>query len=305
MLAVVVLVPSLAFGWGCDGHRVVSMIAWAELSDAARAGTTALLRANPIDAAHRGCSPASRNVLADASTWADAVRENEPDTASWHYMNVPRDAARDELGRLCPFGRCVVGALRRQVEILRSNASDAARARALRFVIHLVGDLHQPLHVTTNGDRGGNCVPIAYRRESPHAFADGERWEPNLHGIWDTELVRVVLDGETPAPVAAGLVRRWRAAIRAWKRGPIDPAAWAWEAHEAGVETGYGRLPVVPPLASHARADSCRDDDVGRRMLRLGERIEASYVDAARVVVERQLVRAGARLALVLNDVWR
>ena len=100
----------------------------------------------------RGCR-AQPKALADVSMWADAIRGAERDTAPWHYVEVPRDAPRSELNRNCKRGACVTRALARQLEVLRSHASGEERARALRFLVHLVADLHQPLHVTGNGTR--------------------------------------------------------------------------------------------------------------------------------------------------------
>ncbi len=296
-----------AYPWGCDGHHVVALLAWAELSPHARDGATELLRAHPIDSEHRGCERPSRNVLAAVSTWADAIREDEPKTAPWHYVNVPLDATRGELGRLCPLGTCILGALRHEIDVLRSSASGAERARALRFIVHLVADLHQPLHATTNGDRGGNCLPVAWFDDAPRVMFGGEKYDPNLHAVWDTQLVRDLMrrEGGSPGTLADALHGRRRAVLRRATAGPIDLDAWAWEAHEVGVRTAYGRLSVRVPREPGGRLDSCLDaHDVGRRMLRLGARVDGEYVDAVEGALEEQLTAAGGRLARVLNEVW-
>ena len=90
VLAASVATP--AWGWGCDGHRIVALIAWARLDEPVRAAVTGLLARHPVPPENRGCRAPSRNVLADVAMWADAIRDEEPDTAPWHYVEVPRDA---------------------------------------------------------------------------------------------------------------------------------------------------------------------------------------------------------------------
>lgn len=302
--AVVLAVARAAWPWGCDGHRVVALVAWAELDPHTRDAAGALLRAHPIPADRRGCTPPSRNPLADASTWADAVREDERGTAPWHYVNVPLDATRAELPRLCPFARCVSKALTHQVAVLESDAAGAERARALRFVVHLVADLHQPLHATTNGDRGGNCLPVTYLGERPRADRRGERWEPNLHGVWDARLIATLLGRAHASPerYAADLRRRFAREITAWRRAEPRVDDWVWETHRVGVEVAYGRLSKRVPAEPRGRLGSCRDGrDVGARMARLGLRADDAYVDAVRTALEEQLARSGARLAALLS----
>jgi hypothetical protein len=295
-----------AGAWGCDAHHVVAIVASALLGPSARTEATRLLERHPIDGRDRGCR-ASRNSLADVSMWADAIRDDERRTSTWHYHNLPRDAAREEVRRLCPFGGCVGAAVRRELATLASERSGEDRARALRFVVHLVADLHQPLHAVTNGDRGGNCVPVSVFETRPRALDDGARYEPNLHAAWDTTLVRALLARRehTPGEMAEELRRRFRDEVDAARRGSVDLDAWTWEAHQIANETIYRGF--VPPIAvePRGRVESCRDNDnVGRRMLRRRLRIDEAYLDRVAPVLERQLVRAGARLARVLNDVW-
>ena len=295
-----------AWGWGCDGHRIVALIAWARLDGPVRAAVTELLSRHPVPPENRGCRAPSRNVLADVAMWADAIRDEEPDTAPWHYVEVPRDAARNDLNRNCRNGACITRAIARQRDVLRSDASADERARALRFLVHLVADLHQPLHVTGNGDKGGNCSPVTYLGDAPRT-SGGDRWIPNLHGVWDVDLVSTVLARvhATPSEYAETLRRRRADDVAQWERAPIAIDDWAWESHEAGVGVAYGRLVPRPPF-EHGSIRSCRDhDDVGQRMANLGLRIDDAYVDAATPVLDTQLAKAGARLAAVLDVAFR
>ena len=297
-----------AWGWGCDAHRMIALIASARLGDRARAATTALLAAHQIAPDESGCRPPSRNALADVAMWADAIRDDERGTAPWHYVELSRSASRADLARACRSGSCVTAALTRQLEVLRSGAPEATRARALRFVVHLVADLHQPLHATGNGDRGGNCLPVTYLGAAPRAHMGGERWQPNLHAVWDTALVSTVLARAhaTASEYAEALRHRHADEIATWHHAEVHIEDWAWETHQTGVEVAYGRLVPAVPLEPHVRLETCRGNrDVGRRMAALGLRIDDAYVEAVRPVIDTQLAKAGARLAAVLDNAFR
>jgi hypothetical protein len=134
--------------------------------------------------------------------------------------------------------------------VLRTTTADAkTRANALRFVIHFVGDLHHPLHATTNNDRGGNCVPVTYLGQKPTSKNEGSShsYEPNLHGIWDTQVVQHVIAGHSLADVASSLNHDFQSQEAAWKQAGIDPESWVWDSHQKGESVAYGTLsPKVP-----------------------------------------------------------
>src|SRR5262249_7156760 len=160
---IIALTPTRSHAWGCEGHQTVALIARQQLSDNARAQIDKLLRNNPIDPQlHRFCKSQGLTRFADASTWADDVRNTSKGakTAGWHSLDTPRGASRDQVPGFCPTDGCVTKAIAEQVDVLKSNAKGKKKADALRFMIHFVGDVHQPLHCTTNSDRGGNCVPL-------------------------------------------------------------------------------------------------------------------------------------------------
>lgn len=157
--------------FGPDGHRIVAELAERALTPAAQAQVRHLL----ADEAESG--------LAAVSNWADEVR-GEPDwrwTGPWHYVNFPRDGnCRYVPARDCRDGRCIVAAIEAQARLLGdSSRPDAERAQALRFVVHLVGDIHQPLHAGYGDDRGGNTFQIFYAGRGS-----------NLHALWDGGILR-------------------------------------------------------------------------------------------------------------------
>jgi hypothetical protein len=115
--------------------------------------------------------------MASLSTWADEPKNRA--TASWHYVNFPKGTCVYEAERDCPEGQCAVEAIDRQRAVLGSSAPDEKRLEALKYVVHLVGDLHQPLHAGYAEDKGGNQYQL-------QAFMQGS----NLHALWDSGLIR-------------------------------------------------------------------------------------------------------------------
>ena len=156
---------SNAHAWGPEGHQVIALIAQTQLTPKARAQVDRLLAQEPGD------------TLASISTWADEHRN--PSTASWHYVNFPRGNCMYDERRDCPDGNCVVGAIKKELEILTSSAADDKRLTALKFVVHFVGDVHQPLHAGFIDDKGGNTYQL-------QVFWRGS----NLHTVWDTGLIK-------------------------------------------------------------------------------------------------------------------
>ena len=162
--------PVRAWSWGCEGHQTVAMIAEKHMNAHALEMANKLLQSQPIDPAlARYCSSQGLDLMADSSTWADDLRSSRPEASPWHYIDIPRDAPRSAIAESCPASTgCVTSAIKQQMELLHSNRTDSRiQADALRFIIHFVGDLHQPLHCVSNNDLGGNCVPIEFLRECP------------------------------------------------------------------------------------------------------------------------------------------
>lgn len=166
LLLLGVACSSEAWAWSADGHRLIADYALSRLSPAAGAQLERLL------AQENGAT------LASVSTWADEVKS--PTTAAWHYVNFPRDAdCRYDGDRMCIQGNCVVGAIERQLAVLASGAPPERRLLALKYVVHFVGDVHQPLHAGYTDDRGGNDFQL-------RAYGRGT----NLHKLWDSALVQ-------------------------------------------------------------------------------------------------------------------
>jgi S1/P1 Nuclease len=289
--------------WGCKGHQTVAFLAEKHLTPEAKQMFQALLTENPIDPSlKRFCGNALTDVFADAATWADDERSKAPKTAPWHFIDIPLEATQNQVKQFCGATGCVTQAIVDQLAILKDKtASPANRAEALRFLIHFVGDLHQPLHASTNSDRGGNCVPVKYLRRNPHPA--GGSYTPNLHAIWDTEMVEHDMEGASPADFAETLDAEFKNSEKAWTQGGMQLDAWAWEGHQHAVSTSYGALPIKIAIEPNVQVEKCTDDnDIGDRMLHLHETAGQLYVEAAAPVIEERLAQAGFRLAMILNQ---
>ena len=297
-----------AWAWGCKGHEVVAFIAETHMSAQAREMALKILEQGPVSADRKPyCPQEGLDPFASASTWADDERNIRPETEGWHFIDIPRDVKREDLEKHCPDSGCVTSAIATQLAVLRDlHASAQDRADALRFVIHFVGDIHQPLHTTSNNDRGGNCVPVGFFGQEPmETNTQTEDYRPNLHGVWDTNILERFTTGETPWQIADGLNAKLGNSMVRWQSDRIDVAEWAWESHILADKTVYGKLPRKIPIDPPREIMSCADDDhISLRMLNLLEELNDSYEQAAQPAVEMQLAKAGGRLAAVLNALW-
>jgi hypothetical protein len=239
--------------------------------------------------------------MADASAWADDIRP-EAKNGPWHYIDIPRDAKRGPLDQYCGKDGCVTQAISQQLSTLKNSAADPRlRAEALRYIIHFVGDLHMPLHATTNNDVGGNCVPVHYLRRKPRAHNNS--YTPNLHSIWDTAIVERDMEGADPAEYADRLEEVFAADLPGWRKAGIHIDEWAWEAHTLANSVAYGKLVPKVPVETPLPVTACTDDNnIGQRMFNLHLVAAQTYQLAAASTAEKCLAQAGLRLALILNE---
>jgi hypothetical protein len=296
------LLAGPAFAWGCKGHQTVALIAEKHLSPEARQYLDKLLIENPIDLQlKRYCGNFPGSLLADSSTWPDDVR-NFLHNGPWHYIDIPRGASRAPLALFCSESGCVTQAIAEQLAILKDPRADPhKRADALRYLVHFVGDLHMPLHASTNNDEGGNCVPVRYFRRKPRER--NHSYVPNLHAAWDTLIVERDMEGADPGEYAEFLEELFKDESSGWQKAGIHLEDWTWESHDLAENYAYGELvpkdPVEPPVTVAACTD---DNNVGERLLHLHFVADAHYQEVAAPVVEKRIAQAGIRLALLLND---
>ena len=316
LFAVVLLLTSgrsTAFAWGCEGHRAIAILAERYAKPSAVAAAKALLAAHPADAVQsQFCGPFPQDSIVEAATWPDDFRQMDPSTGPWHFIDFPLAVpdATAHYQSYCPSGDCAVDQIVRPYMTAKTSSDPAARARALRYLIHFIGDIHQPLHAITNGDRGGNCVPIAWFDEAPHV-QDSGGMSPNLHGIWDTQLVRRLMQSvgaTTPAALAAKLAPH-ASPNDVHAQMPTTERVLGWAAHANALarSTAYGKLPTAVPAepASQFMIASCADNNnVIQRMAALHETGGARYAAAVRSAVKSQLLDAGKRLAAAIDALF-
>lgn len=246
-----------ALSWGSEGHRIVARIAASELTPKASAAVADLLGGEALPG------------MVTASTYADEIRPSRRETAPWHYVNIEIDSNGYDAERDCPEDACVVAQIEREENIVGDTSiSKPIRAEALRFLIHFVGDLHQPLHCADNHDRGGNSVEVVLRGQ-----------QTNLHAVWDTAVVEVF--GSSDETVAATLANEITLGDRAdWSRG--STVSWANETWIIAKRSVYANFPVSGASAAPII-------------------LPLSYATNQKAVVAKQLERAGVRLAAILN----
>lgn len=277
VLALCAAASGTALGFGAEGHRVVAGIANRHLDPAAARAVGDLLR-NDSDATG---APSGRRTLPEVGSWADEFRLTTigRSTATWHYDNIPVCGSAPA-AQFCPAGNCASARLDRMLAVLRDrNAPDEARNEALKWTVHLVADIHQPLHVADRRDRGGNGVAVSYFGETR-----GPAGRLNLHAIWDVHLVQGML-GESGGE-SAFVAQEISAAQRAdWESGTV--ADWIAESHALAATVVYAKLP------GGLACENPSTDTVY---------IGADYYRSAVAMLPLQLRRAGVRLARLLNE---
>lgn len=264
--------PVCAFG--ALGHQVIAAIAEDMLTPKARAEVKSLLGASGAADASGGAgtsgaaATSGASGLASASTWADEIRMLRPHTRPWHYVTIQIGEAGYDSARADSSN--VIKAIKRQLEVLATPGADRyAREEALKWVVHLVGDLHQPLHVGEDRDKGGNLVKVKVNRRTY-----------NLHEVWDhVVLERLHLSLDSLRPM---LERRMAA--------------------DTGFATRYAQGTVESWADdTHAKARACYL--VGGRPLRKGIKmqLDKAYMDAAAMTLLVQMEKGAVRLAYALN----
>jgi hypothetical protein len=251
ILAIVALISSLSFGWGREGHRIIAKVAEDHLNETTKVMIQSLI---------------GNNHLYSISNWADDIRREHRDTGPWHYVNIPLGSTYDA-SRDCPPPKgCVVHKIGEFLKVLTDKkASREQRAEALKFIVHFVGDIHQPLHAAKEAE-GGNDIHVR--------FLSSDRCGPydcNLHGVWDTSMI--LHAGLRPNDYAERLEQLVKSDSLAGQDGGT-PEQWVNES---------GRLAQAAWVQNGANLDD-------------------QYYRKEITVVDRQMALAGLRLAKLLND---
>ena len=290
LLVLLVGPTSSASAWGRDGHRLVARIAAKNLSPTAAAKVAAIL----------GTAVANvEAAMAAAATWPDEIDKRATGTSEWHFIDGPVRAPFS-LSGLCHNHDCITDRIEELERRLRTNetgfqlraAPNPTRpmtSQELAFLIHFVGDIHQPLHAASDGDRGGNCVPLLH--PIPHAPG---RPTSELHAAWDVDVVDAVLTAFGNEAVAAQALSDGARTGAAIPQGtPVD---WAKESNDLARSAIYAEL-HIRPHAQPAQPGQCPTTPIP------ATEVSRAYLLAQRHAAEDRLMRAGMRLAAILNEI--
>ena len=250
-----------SYAWGREGHRLTALVAEQYLTPETKAAVAKLLHGQS---------------LADIASWADEVRTSLPATAPWHYADIPKDADKFDRARDCPpnavdpkspWHDCVTDRINYfEGRLADTDLPEDERAKALKFIVHFIGDVHQPLHAIGD-DRGGNGVPVAF-------FGNTQcgGYKCNLHGVWDVTLIEQ--RGLSEAKYKDLLLKEIK--DNNWERmSGGEPTTWANVSHHYAVNA----------WAPH------------------GALITHDYYNEEIKIVDAQLSLGGLRLARVLNRI--
>jgi hypothetical protein len=275
--------PGWLLAWGDRGHEITGVIAYARLTAPVKKQVNAFLSGD-----RDSLTPGD---FVSRTTWADEYRDSDrlttkrryETTRNWHFVNI--DLVTGRVDSVCnrkmptgvpasagPAKACIIDKIDQFTAELRdTSVARSEKLLAFKFLLHLVGDLHHPLHAADNRDRGGNDVIVV--------FGNSSRRE-SLHSYWDNYLVQRL--GSQSRTVGSSLDRQITAAqATAWAKGaPID---WAKESFHQAKTVAY--------------------DFTGQQKLtgQNGVRLNSTYERRAVPVVREQLSKAGVRLATVLN----
>ncbi|MDB5694487.1 MAG: hypothetical protein JWN21_30 [Sphingomonas bacterium] len=257
------------------GHETIALVAMANVKPSTARAVRSLL----ANQALLGTPECPARTPEEASYWADCIKPLKDAAGqqrygyafSWHYQNV--DVCKPfDLQSACAKGDCVSAQVTRQAARLRDRrTSRKDKVEALAFLIHFVGDLHQPLHAGDKSDRGGNGLAAAYGVYAPPRF--------NIHSVWDGPLAeRAITSGPS-------LIRRYPAAERA-RMGAGTVEDWSRDSWALSRDTAY---------AGALGGDSCSPSPA---KVTLSDAAVAAAVPAARESVRR----GGIRLARLLDE---
>lgn len=250
------LIPVSSFAWGHEGHEIIADVATHYLTKRAKKKLNFYLHY------------LHKKSLAQIANWADKYKETHPQTGPWHYVDIPLKAKTYNARKYCKNGDCIITKLEHfEVQLSDPARTTKQRARALEFVVHFVGDLHQPLHCADNHDRGGNDVHVVFMGDST-----------NLHRVWDYGIIDQT--GMNVKQYTKYLLNTYapkhHVNIYQLKKGSF--IQWAMQSHHLAVKYAYGDKP--------------KDNILTKK-----------YYNECKPIVDQQLFDAGVRLAGVLNRI--
>lgn len=255
LLSGLVVVLSIGLiSWGVTGHRTIGDIAERHLTPQAKASVKELL---------------GQQTLADVSTWADEIRKDNPETGPWHFLNLPLGLSFAEFEsqvKNMEQGNIYHALLSAEHTLKDSTIkSQQQKVEALKFIVHFVGDMHQPMHVSRAEDKGGNTIQLSIVGQ-----------DTNLHALWDSNLLEH--KGLSYDKLATKFDHATPEQIAKWQSDPI--IVWAWESYQIS-------------SILYAEVNAMQSKNLGQ-----------DYYDAHMPTVQLRIEKAGIRLAGLLNNIF-
>jgi hypothetical protein len=293
LLCLVLALP--AYPWGATGHHVVALIAQRRLSPEVRDRIDRLL--------FNG-----RYSIRDIAACADQIRSGSPkpgakaypvdetcnivagevkgNTGPWHYIDIPVPTKETDLEKFCPKGDCVVDQIERFAKILHDSNDDRERRVALLFIVHFMGDIHQPLHAAERAcDQGGNKELVNFY------LGEEERADVRLHSVWDTDLVNKLMKDsglDDEQALTSDLASRIDdVEAQRWARATAPQIAW--ESYRIAKKRVYRGIPFQDFCDKDVKAGAATN-------------LTAGYENSGKRIVREQLMKAGVRLAAILEQ---
>jgi len=274
--------PLRLSAWWETGHQAIARIAAAHLTPAARTRVARILDVPDTP-------EAVADALARASTWADETKK-DTNTGAWHYIDLTLQDTKSDIPARCPGDNCAPARIRLFAAELASHPADArwSQLDALRYVVHFVGDVHQPLHTISDADLGGNCELL----DPPIDKAK------NLHALWDGVLVDALNPNDKllAADLEHEILGFGAKQEREAAAGNQDD--WVWQSHQLAQRIIYQRFQI--PVEPVEFPQGCQDAPSAITQFQL--HIDTAYIDEMKPIVRLQLEKAGLRLAKILNQ---
>lgn len=278
LLAALIMSVSAAPMWGPEGHCIVANIA------------VGLMDANTAQQAN---NILQGTTFCDASHWADTIKR----TSGWtwsavlHYINTPDWSCNFDPSRDCSNSRCVYGAILNYTQVLATSSDADAQNTALKFLIHFIGDIHQPLHVGFTSDAGGNSIHVGFMTHHAQSL--------NLHEVWDKYIIeqRMRNDFNNDQNTYGQYL------LQQIQSGTYSSSAQKWASCAGGDGNNYA---CPQEWANESAGLACKYayTDASGNHITDGEDLQDDYYNFAVPIVDQQLARAGVRLAATLQRVF-
>ena len=248
---------SLIFiSWGYTGHRTIGLITEKHLTPNAKSAIKDLL---------------GDTSIAEACTWADDARR-EPqyaNTANWHFLNIPLGLNYEDFKKYVDTVKTenVYSALKNaETQLTDKNTSKQQKIHALKFMMHFVGDLHQPMHISREEDKGGSTIQVNYNDKGT-----------NLHSLWDTRMLEK--EGLTFDQLAVKFDTISESDIKQWQSDPV--VQWMWESYQISTQL-YAEI-----------------EQMNKKV------IDDAYYQKHMPTVQKRMQQASIRLAGLLNKIYK